>query len=167
MQNNQGSQKTRGNRNPYQEIMDFMTENQGTQLQVEVGILKTQVANIIQLCDKMDAVIEKLSEGREKIVDQIYEDMADERKDTTEDIKELHSRITTVDRNLTEKLESVEDKIMAEIKGLRKEMTDRAEREDTKIEKILEWKWMAAGGIIVVAWLLSYIKFDTIAKLFN
>jgi hypothetical protein len=61
----------------------------------------------------------------------------------------------------------VEDKIMAEIRILRKEMADRAEKEDSKIEKILEWKWMAAGGIIVVAWLLSYIKFDTIAKLFN
>lgn len=166
MQNNQGSQKIRGHRTAYQEIMDFMTENQGTQLQVEVGILKTQVANIITLCDKMDAVIEKLSEGREKIVDQIYEDMADERKETTEDIKELHSRITTVDRNLTEKLESVEDKIMAEIKSLRKEMADRAEKENSKIEKILEWKWTAAGGILVLAWLLSYIKFDTIAKLF-
>ena len=147
--------------------MDFMTENQGTQLQVEVGILKTQVANIVQLCDKMDAVIEKLSEGREKIVNQIYEDMAEERKDTTEDIKELHSRITTVDRNLTEKLESVEDKIMAEIRSLRRDMMERAQKEDDKIDKILEWKWTAAGGIIAVAWLLSYIKFDTIAKIFN
>ena len=167
MQNNQSSQKIRGNRNPYQEIMDFMTENQGTQLQVEVGILKTQVANIIQLCDKMDAVIEKLSEGREKIVDQIYEDMADERKDTTEDIKELHSRITTVDRNLTEKLESVEDKNMAEIKTLRKDIADHNEKEDSEIQKILEWRWMAAGGILVVAWLLSHIKFDIITKLLN
>ena len=167
MQNNQGSQKIRGNRNPYQEIMDFMTENQGTQLQVEVGILKTQVANIIQLCDKMDAVIEKLSEGREKIVDQIYEDMADERKETSEDIKELHSRITTVDRNLTDKLESVEDKIMTEIRSLRRDMMERSQKEDDKIEKILEWKWMAAGGIIVVAWLLSNIKIDTISKFFN
>jgi len=167
MQNNQGSQKIRGNRNSYEEIIHIMTETQGTQLQVEVGILKTQVANIIQLCDKMDAVIEKLSEGREKIVNQIYEDMAAERKDTTEDIKELHSRITTVDRNLTEKLESVEDKIMAEIKSLRNDMSDRAEKEDSKIDKILEWKWMAAGGIIAIAWLLSNIKFDTIVKLFN
>jgi hypothetical protein len=140
---------------------------ENTQLQVEVGVLKTQVSNIIQLCDKMDKVIERLAEGREKIVDEIYDDMEDNKKSTTEDIKELHSRITTVDRNLTEKLESVEDKIMAEIRILRKEMADRAEKEDSKIEKILEWKWMAAGGIIVVAWLLSYIKFDTIAKLFN
>ena len=137
-----------------------------TQLKVDVGVLKTQVANITTLCDKMDKVIERLMNNQEKIVSDIYDDMSEEKRDTTEDIKELHSRITTVDRNLTEKLESVEDKIMAEIKGLRKEMTDRAEREDTKIEKILEWKWTAAGGILVVAWLLSYIKFDTIAKLF-
>ena len=167
MQNNQGSQKVRGNRNPYQEIMDFMTENQGTQLQVEVGILKTQVANIIQLCDKMDKVIERLADGREKIVDEIYEDMEDNKKSTTEDIKELHSRITTVDRNLTDKLESVEEKIMAEIRSLRRDMMERAQKEDDKIDKILEWKWMAAGGIVAIAWLLSNIKFDTITKLFN
>ena len=166
MQNNQGSQKVRGNRNPYQEIIHDM-ETQNTQLQVEVGILKTQVANIITLCDKMDAVIEKLSEGREKIVDQIYEDMAEERKETTEDIKELHSRITTVDRNLTDKLESVEDKIMAEIRSLRRDMLERSQKEDSKIDKILEWKWMAAGGILVVTWLLSHIKFDIITKLLN
>ena len=91
----------------------------------------------------------------------------DNKKTTTEDIKELHSRITTVDRNLTEKLESVEDKIMAEIRSLRRDMMERSQKEDDKIEKILEWKWMAAGGIIVVAWLLSNIKFDTIVKIFN
>ena len=166
MQNYKGSQKTRRNRDSCEEIIHDM-ETQNTQLQVEVGILKTQVANIITLCDKMDAVIEKLSEGREKIVDQIYEDMAEERKETTEDIKELHSRITTVDRNLTDKLESVEDKIMAEIRSLRRDMLERSQKEDSKIDKILEWKWMAAGGILVVTWLLSHIKFDIITKLLN
>ena len=167
MQNNQGSQKTRRNRDSCEEVRLHEVEQNTTQLQVEVGVLKTQVANIITLCDKMDAVIEKLSEGREKIVDQIYEDMAEERKETTEDIKELHSRITTVDRNLTDKLESVEDKIMAEIRSLRRDMLERSQKEDSKIDKILEWKWMAAGGILVVTWLLSHIKFDIITKLLN
>ena len=163
MQNHQGSQKTRGYRNPYKEIN---MDHQNTRLQVEVGVLKTQVANIIQLCDKMDAVIEKLADGRERTVSQIYDDMEQNRKDNAEDIKELHSRITTVDRNLTDKLESVEDKIMAEIRSLRRDMMDRAQKEDDKIEKILEWKWMAAGGIIIIAWLLSNVKLDTISKLF-
>ena len=166
MQNHQGSQKTRGNRNPYEEIILAMSD-QNTQLQVEVGVLKTQVANIITLCDKMDAVIEKLADGREKTVSQIYDDMEENRKDNAEDIKELHSRITTVDRNLTDKLESVEDKIMAEIRSLRRDMMDRSQKEDDKIDQILQWKWMAAGGIVIIAWLLSNIKFDTIVKIFN
>ena len=167
MQNNQGSQKTRRNRDSCEEVRLHEVEQSTTQLQVEVGVLKTQVANIITLCDKMDAVIEKLSEGREKIVDQIYEDMAEERKDTTEDIKELHSRITTVDRNLTEKLESVEDKIMAEIRTLRNDIANHNEKEDNEIRKILEWKWAAAGGILTLAWLLSHKHFDIIEKLLN
>ena len=166
MQNNQSSQKTRRNRDSCEEIIHDM-ETQNTQIQVEVGVLKTQVANIITLCDKMDKVIERLAEGRERIVNQIYEDMDEERKDTNEDIKELHSRITTVDRNLTDKLESVEEKIMAEIRSLRRDMMERAQKEDDKIDKILEWKWMAAGGIVAIAWLLSNVRFDTIAKLFN
>ena len=101
-----------------------------TQLKVDVGVLKTQVANITNLCDKMDKVIERLMTNQEKIVNDIYDDMTEEKRDTTEDIKELHSRITTVDRNLSDKLASVEDKIMAEIKTLRKEISEHNQRED-------------------------------------
>jgi len=138
-----------------------------TQLQVDVGILQTKVANITVLCDKMDKVIERLANNQEKYVNDIYDDMNIEKRDTTEDIKELHSRITTVDRNLTEKLESVEDKIMAEIKTLRNDIASHNQKEDAELSKILEWKWMAAGGILVLTWLLSHIKFDIITKLLN
>jgi len=139
----------------------------GCNIQVEVGILQTKVANITVLCDKMDKVIERLANNQEKYVNDIYDDMNIEKRDTTEDIKELHSRITTVDRNLTEKLESVEDKIMAEIKTLRNDIAKHNQKEDAELSKILEWKWMAAGGILVLTWLLSHIKFDIITKLLN
>jgi hypothetical protein len=56
---------------------------------------------------------------------------------------------------------------MEEIKSLRQEISAHNEKEDNQIKKILEWKWMAAGGIIVAAWLLSHIKFDIISKLFG
>lgn len=165
MQNNQGSQKTRGYRYPNEEVT-YM-DKEITQLQVDVGILQTKVANITVLCDKMDKVIERLANNQEKYVNDIYDDMNIEKRDTTEDIKELHSRITTVDRNLTEKLESVEDKIMAEIKTLRNDIASHNQKEDAELSKILEWKWMAAGGILVLTWLLSHIKFDIITKLLN
>ena len=163
MQKDQSTQKIGWYRTARQKIMD----QEYTQLKVDVGILKTQVANITTLCDKMDKVIERLMNNQEKIVNDIYDDMSEEKRDTTEDIKELHSRITTVDRNLSDKLASVEDKIMAEIKTLRKEISDHNEKEDSEIQKILEWKWAAAGGILVVAWLLSHMKVDIITKLLN
>ena len=161
MQDNQDSQKIRSRRYEEKIMEDY------TYLKVDVGILKTQVANITTLCDKMDKVIERLMNNQEKIVNDIYDDMSEEKRDTTEDIKELHSRITTVDRNLSDKLASVEDKIMAEIKTLRKEISDHNEKEDSEIQKILEWKWAAAGGILVIAWLLSHMKADIITKLLN
>lgn len=145
-----------------------MSDNQEcTNVLVDVGILKTQVATISILCEKMDKVIEKLIDKQDKITEEIYDDMEKKRQETVSDIKELHSRITTVDRNLSDKIELTERRIMDEIKGLRDIINKHNEKEDSEIKKILEWKWMAAGGIIVLAWLFSHVNLDMIGKLFG
>jgi predicted RNase H-like nuclease (RuvC/YqgF family) len=136
-------------------------------LKVDVGILKAQVASLTQLCDKMDKVIEKLADNQDRFVNQIYNDMEKRKDDTVDDIKELHSRITTVDRNLSDKIELTERRIMEEIKSLRTHIDSHNKKEDVEIKKILEWKWMAAGGIIVLAWLFSNVNLDMISKLFR
>jgi Mg2+ and Co2+ transporter CorA len=144
-----------------------MADEDVVQMKVDVGVLKTQVASITQLCDKMDKVIERLMDNQDRIVNQIYADMDKRKEDTTEDIKELHSRITTTDRSLADKIELTERRIMEEISRLRKDIAEHNKKEDAELSKILEWKWTAAGGIIVIVWLLSHIKFDTITKLLN
>ena len=56
---------------------------------------------------------------------------------------------------------------MDEIKGLRAQITAHNEKEDNELKKIMEWKWMAAGGIVVLVWLLSQINVsELIGKLF-
>ena len=77
-------------------------------LKVEVGVLKEKVSTLVDLCEKMDRVIEKLSDNNTNIVNQIYKDMDKRKEDTVSDIKELHSRITTTDRNLSDKIELTE-----------------------------------------------------------
>lgn len=134
-------------------------------LQVDVGVMKQQIAHITTLCNKMDSLIEKMMEKQDKIESEIYDHVEKRQEENTTDVKELHSRITTVDRNLSDKLELTERRIMDEIKSLKKDIADHNAREDAEIKKILEWKWMAAGGIVVIAWLLSHIKFDIITKL--
>lgn len=136
-------------------------------MKVDVGILKTQVATLTQLCNKMDAVIDKLVDNHDQMVNQIYNDMDKRKQDTVADIKELHSRITTVDRNLSDKIELTERRIMDEIKSLRNDIAEHNKKEDSELKKILEWKWMAAGGIIVLAWLFSHINLEMIGKLFG
>lgn len=144
-----------------------MSEKECVDVKVDIGVLKTQVDALTRLCDKMDSVIEKLMDNQERIANQIYADMKKKEEEKDQDVKELHSRITTISRELSDKVELTERRIMDEIKALRSDITAQNRNEEKKIDKILEWKWMAAGGILVLAWLLSRINFDMIAKLFG
>ena len=137
------------------------------ELRVDVEVLKTQVSNITNLCEKMDAVIEKLVDNHDRMVNQIYEDMNKRKEDTAQDIKELHSRITTVDRNLSDKIELTERRIMDEIKELHKTIQEHNDKEDEDLRKLSQWKWMIAGGVIVLAWVISNLKLDVLLQLFN
>ncbi len=137
------------------------------ELKIDVEVLKEKVDNITQLCGKMDQVIEKLVDNHDRMVAQIYNDMEKRKQDTVTDIKELHSRITTVDRNLTDKLELTERRIMDEIKSLRATIDQHNKKEDEDLKKIFQWKWMVAGGVIVLAWIISNINLSVLAKLFG
>ena len=136
-------------------------------LKVEVGVLKEKVNTIADLCEKMDRVIEKLADNNTNMVNQIYKDMDKRKEDTVSDIKELHSRITTTDRNLSDKIELTERRIMDEIKSLRDHITEHNQKEDDDLKSLMQWKWMVAGGVVVVAWIISNIKLDYLAKLFG
>jgi len=136
-------------------------------LKVEVGVLKEKVNTIADLCEKMDRVIEKLTDNNTVMVNQIYKDMDKRKEDTVSDIKELHSRITTTDRNLSDKIELTERRIMDEIKSLRDHITEHNQKEDDDLKSILQWKWMVAGGVVVLAWIISNVKLEFLAKLLN
>ena len=142
-------------------------EESSVNLRVDVEVLKTQVSNITHLCEKMDEIIEKLVDNHDRMVNQIYDDMNKRREDTVQDIKELHSRITTVDRNLSDKIELTERRIMDEIKSLRSHISEHNKKEDEDLKKILQWKWMVAGGVIVLAWIISNVNLSVLSKLFS
>ena len=140
-------------------------DNTAVELKVDVEVLKQQVLTLTQLCNKMDTIIEKLIDNNDRLTTQIYQDMDKRKQDTATDIKELHSRITTVDRNVSDKIELTERRIMEEIKSLREDIAEHNKKEDDELRKIMEWKWMAAGAIVVLAWIMSNIKIEHIGKL--
>jgi uncharacterized coiled-coil protein SlyX len=127
-------------------------------VQIDVGVLKTQVLTLSALCNKMDLVIEKLVDQHDRHIAKVYADMDQRRIETEKDIKEIHERIDTV----LDKMQDSNEKIMDEFKHLRNEMSRHNAKEKEALDKILQWKWMVAGGILVLSYLISHINFDTL-----
>ena len=138
-----------------------------TELKVDVEVLKRDVDTLTKLCEKMETVIEKLVDHQGVLIGQIYKDMDKREDDTNEDIKELHSRITTTSRELSDKVESTERKIMEQIEKLSLQIQAHNAKEESELEKLLQWKWTFAGGILVLSWLTSHVGLDTIIKLIH
>ena len=127
-------------------------------VKVDVGVLKTQVLTLSAICNKMDQVIEKLVDQHDRHIAKVYTDMDARRKEKDDDVKELHDRIDTV----LEKMEHSNEKIMDEFKLLREAMTKHNSEEKLALDKLNQWKWMIAGGILVLSWLISHVKPDTL-----
>jgi len=144
-----------------------MMATDAVEIKVDVEVLKSQVLTITQLCGKMDSVIEKLVDNHDRMVNQIYTDMEKRKADTNADIKELHSRITTISREVADKVELTERRIMDEIKSLREDIAEHNKKEDNDLRKILQWKWMVAGGVVVLAWVISNVNLAALSKVFN
>jgi hypothetical protein len=129
-------------------------------LKVDVGVLKTQVLTLSALCNKMDLVIEKIVDTHDRHISKVYSDMENRRLETDGDIKEIHDRIDMV----LDKMEASNQRIMDEFKSLRSDMQDHNQSEKEALDKLLQWKWMVAGGIIVVSWLISNVNINTIVN---
>ena len=127
-------------------------------IKVDIGVLKTQVLTLSAICSKMDQVIEKLVDQHDRHIAKVYTDMDARRKEKDDDVKELHDRIDTV----LEKMEYSNEKIMDEFKLLREAMTKHNSEEKLALDKLNQWKWMIAGGILVLSWLISHVKPDTL-----
>jgi len=131
-----------------------------SEIKVDVGVLKTQVLTLSALCNKMDQVIEKLVDQHDRHLTGVYNDMDKRRLETEDDIREIHDRIDTV----LDKMSDSNEKIMDEFKALRSEMSDHNKKEKESLDKLLQWKWTVAGGIIVISWLISHSNFDILLK---
>ena len=137
------------------------------EVRIDVELLKKDVVNITALCQKMDTVIDKILEQQDRYLSQVYADMDTQEKEVKNDIKELHSRITTVYRDLGDKIELTERRLLEELKTLRTQITEHNQKEDSDLEKLMNWKWMVAGGVIAISWLISHANPEMLIKLFK
>lgn len=156
---------------------------------VEIELLKKDISIMASLFEKFDSTLDKmqeiaanlskmvsLQEQRLENQEQATKDMQSvlemRRVEHNNDIKDLHSRITTVNRELSEKIEETEKTILQELQEIRKEIKDSHTKENDsdrsfmkRLEQIESWKYMMMGGIVVITWVLAKADIGQIFKL--
>jgi len=127
----------------------------------DVGVLKGQVAALTSIATKLDVIIDKLVDQHDRHIAKVYDDMEARRMETEADIKEIHDRIDMV----LEKVQTTEKSILAKIEDLRTCIDKHNAKEKETLDKLLQWKWMIVGGIVVVTWLISHVNLDILGHL--
>lgn len=149
------------------------------ELETEIALLKSDVNRMTSLFEKLDTAIERMGEvsnsiarmlavheeklSKQEQIDAELFSLVEKRKAELEvDVKELHSRITTVQRELSNDIADTETKIMGALSaGLtdikkcitdeHKVLTDEKEELEKRITELEKWRWIILGGSLVVS----------------
>lgn len=70
----------------------------------------------------------------------------------------LHKRIGALRDELHKEISESHKEIMTEIREMKEEQRAHAREMSDRVSKLEQWKWQAAGGVIVLVFLLPMIK---------
>jgi chromosome segregation ATPase len=145
------------------------------QLDMKVRLIERDIEQVDRLCDKISESIEKLQEVNISLTrmitlhEQRHEQHERVELELKDDVKEIHSRITTVNRELYDKIDDVERSITDKIEGLRKELLKHESRDATKLPDILreidKYKYLIIGGIFALGWFIGNINLSAFGTL--
>ena len=139
---------------------------------IEIELLKKDVVTMSALLTKFDTALDRmqeiasnlsrmvsLQEQRLEVQETATKDLQSilemRRIEHNNEIKDLHSRITTVNRELTEKIVETENKILTEIQALRTELKGESKGMGTRLTQIEMWKYGAAAIITFLLFLIT------------
>jgi putative NADH-flavin reductase len=88
-------------------------------------------------------------------IDNINKDMSEVKSD----IKELHSRITTGNREILEKFDEKIDALAKADKEQHDQLKDSMSKVKERVDILEKWRWMIVGGAIVCGYLIGHIEF--------
>ncbi len=113
---------------------------------LEIAIDK--LSEIAIQCKQMLAQQEQKLTRAEQTDDDIFITLESRRKEWDNDLKELHSRITTNSRELRESQYNSENKLLNEIRAVRVQLSER-------VGVLEKWRWLIIGGSIILGLMMS------------
>ena len=133
-----------------------------TDIELDVELLKKEVSDMKQIHGRLDTAITKITDVsncinrmlavHEEKISQQEEVQIRQASEFSNDVKELHSRITTSTKEMTELMTKQHIEAEIEIRRLREDIT-------TRVGVLERWKYLIIGGSIVIGFILNaYMK---------
>ena len=134
-------------------------------LKTEIALLKKDAKTGELIHQRLEVAIEKLSdigisckqmlsqqqtrlERAEQTDDDIFITLESRRKEWDNDLKELHSRITTNSRELREHQIQSENTMLSELRSMKSQLSAR-------VGVLEKWRWLIIGGSIIIGLMMS------------
>ena len=136
-----------------------------SEIKTQIALLEQDAKSAEQIHNKLEVAIEKLTEitislkgmlvqqetklaKAEETDNDIFVTMESRQLKWDNDLKELHSRITTNSRELREHQIQSESKMLSELRNLRHQL-------DNRVAVLEKWRWIIVGGSIIIGLLVS------------
>lgn len=140
-------------------------------VETEIALLKREVGDMKQIHVRLDSAIEKIAEvssslhtimavHEEKLIRQ-EEALDEQEKKLTENIMELHSRITSNAKDTHKSMSEMERRLVDAMNehGKREEEQFRQMREELsqRVGVLEKWRWLIIGGAIVIGFIIQKV----------
>jgi chromosome segregation ATPase len=155
----------------------YQDEQDLNNIKLEIGLLKKDHEQMQAITDKLSVTIEKIQEMNANLLRMIaLHDQKHDQHQRTEDslkddIKELHSRITTITRELHDKIDEIEKTLGIKLDSIKDAIKkDDAEsaiggKEKGILGEFTKYKWMIIGAFISIFWLLKNVNLAALGSL--
>ena len=134
-------------------------------LKTDIALLKKDAKTGELIHQRLEQTLEKLSDcavslkgilaqqetklqRAEQTDEDIFITLESRRKEWDNDLKELHSRVTTNSRELREHQVQSENKMLTEIRAVRTQLSER-------VGVLEKWRWLIIGGSIILGLMMS------------
>jgi predicted nucleic acid-binding Zn-ribbon protein len=144
-------------------------------LETELAIVKNEIGKIAHLFSKLEITLEKITnvstnvsqilavhERRLQENDLQFESVKNRMEISDgrvkDDIKDLHSRVTSTSREVEEKMSKEIDKVLHAIQDLKIHMLEKDNKLEERIETLERWRWIMVGILIAAGIFLPEIR---------
>ena len=140
--------------------------NSNAALETEVALVKNDLSQMGQLFSKLEVALDKITDvsnnigqilavheqrlqDGEKEFQTLKDEMVTAESKFDNEVKDLHSRLTSNTRELENKMSKEIDKVLESIKDLKDHLIDKNDKIEQRLTALERWRWILVGAMFV------------------